>query len=340
MRVGINPAKEAGRLEGYGLHRVIVPVYIPNSDGYFRQSLEILKLSLESLYLTASGKAAITVISNGCSPEVVEELNRMSLSGWFDQLILNRKNRGKVDAILSVARGSFEGLTTISDCDVLFKPEWLEAVTEIFRVFPESGLVAPVPSPGSHWYHASATLLGGLFRRELRLEKVVSDEEMDQFARSISRPDLYQNEYRAAQVILKRGNINACVGCGHFVFTMRKETLKDAPHYPSLDAVGNSEMLWFDLPNDKRGYWRLATARAYAYHMGNSLEPWMFRELEEIRKNRSAFSQSPLESVPAAHRGVLSRVPWSIRENLVNAARRTGIHKLIFSAMRNKQQRD
>src|SRR3954447_14284291 len=74
MREGTCPAREAPPLEKYPRHRVILPVYIPNMEGYFARSLDALRLSLESLRITAAGKAAVTVVANDCAPEVLREL--------------------------------------------------------------------------------------------------------------------------------------------------------------------------------------------------------------------------------------------------------------------------
>jgi hypothetical protein len=95
MRIGANPAKEKPALTGYGLHRIIVPIYIPHCTGYFQHALEILRLCLESLRITASDKAAITVIANGCAPIIVEELEKEYQAGWIDQLLLNQRLRSR-----------------------------------------------------------------------------------------------------------------------------------------------------------------------------------------------------------------------------------------------------
>ena len=95
MREGMCPAREVRALGDYPRHRVIIPVYIPNLEGYFARSLDVLKLSLESLRLTAGGKAGITIVVNDCAPEVLRELERQYREGWIDQLLLNRTNRGR-----------------------------------------------------------------------------------------------------------------------------------------------------------------------------------------------------------------------------------------------------
>ncbi len=330
MRNGHNPAKVNPELPSYARHRIIIPVFIPSLDGYFESSLSTLRLCFESLRLTTVGKANITVVSNGSAPQVVEELDKYYQQGWIDQLLLSRKNRGKVDAVVSVARGAFEELITISDCDVLFKAGWLEAVETTFHNFPECGFVSPMPTPNTVWRHTSATILGGLVRRELALEKIVPDEDLDRFAHSVGNPNLFQKKHRRSQLIVRRDGATACVGCGHFVCTVRREVLKGMPEHPSQMAIGgNSEELWLDVPSDKVGLWRLATTRAYVYHMGNSSEPWMYAELEQCQLNVEKHTKGVNELLPAKQNWT-SRLPWRARQALVRVIAAVGIDKRIF----------
>lgn len=46
MRVGFNPNKDKKVPESSYFHQVVIPVYIPNLDGYFKDSLSILKYCL------------------------------------------------------------------------------------------------------------------------------------------------------------------------------------------------------------------------------------------------------------------------------------------------------
>ena len=43
MRIGLNPHKDKLQEESDYIHQVIIPVYIPNMDGYFKDVFEILK---------------------------------------------------------------------------------------------------------------------------------------------------------------------------------------------------------------------------------------------------------------------------------------------------------
>ena len=85
-------------------------------------------------------------------------------------------------------------------------------------------------------------------------------------------------------MIVNRNGVTACVGCGHFLFTLRKETLQYIPDEPCKRPLGaGSDELWYDRPPDLGGLWRLATPIAHAYHLGNVPEPWMDQALEELR---------------------------------------------------------
>jgi hypothetical protein len=333
MRRGSTPTKQNHQLTGYLRHRVIIPVYIPTLDGYYKDSLAILKLCLESLHATTSGRVSVTAISNNSATEVVTELERYYEMGWIDQLLLNRTNRGKVDAVTSAARGAYEELITISDCDVLFKPGWMEAIEEIFHAFPECGLTAPMPNPGQAWLHTSATILGALKSRELMFDKVVPDADLDLFAQSLGwRKDQnkYQAEHRGAQMVVRRKGTTACVGCGHFVFTIRRQVVQGMPDHPSLTTISNnSEEEWLDSPSDKLGFWRLATTRAYVSHMGNTLEPWMYDKLE-ITCHDKESPGSPKLSLPEPQKSWISKLPWRVRRGLVWSLKRSALRQVLI----------
>ncbi len=320
MRLGMNPAKANPQLTGYARHRVIIPVYIPSQEGYFSQSLEVLRLCLQSLRQTIGDKAAVTLVSNGSMPAVLAELERQYAAGWIDQLVINQTNRGKVDAVVTVARGAFEELLTVADCDVLFRPGWLAAVEALFAHFPECGFVAPVPNPLLLWHHTSATVLGALLKRELHFAPVIEDADWRRFTRSIGRADLATGIHCRSQMTVRRGRVTACVGAGHFVFTMRKAVVAAMPQEPSLSAVaGDSELRWLDMPPDAAGFWRLATPHAYAYHLGNQVEPWMYDELRAtVPGSAVAAASVPL---PPTRLPWPSRWPWRLRRALVRLLR-------------------
>jgi hypothetical protein len=321
MRVGVSDTKNVTTAAEIRRHRVILPVYIPRLTGYFKDSLTILGMCLESLRLTAGSKTSVTLIANQCADEALEVLTRHYMAGWIDQLVVNNENRGRIDAVVSAAKGAYEPILTLSDCDVLFRRGWLEAVESLLATFPECGMASVVPHPGAGWHHTSATVLGAFLARELSVAKVVSDEDIDRHAHSIGMPHWVKPEQRAAQLIVTRRGRTACVGCGHFLFTVRREAVRFIPDEPCNRPLGaGSDEIWYDRPPDLGGYWRLATPKAYAYHLGNVPEPWMDEALKEVRD--AADTGVRPDTMPPAQLSLSSRLPWRVRRALVGGLRR------------------
>ena len=317
MRVGKNPEKGAPPLAAYGRHRVIVPVYVPHQGGYFERAIEVIGLCLQTLHRSTAGRAAITVISNGAAAPVVEELERGFRAGWFDQLVLHERNRGKVDAMLAAARASYEPFVTLSDADVLFRPGWLEAVEQVFRTFPEAGVVAPFTMPPLAWINNASTMVDASVRRELGRAKVVTDESLDQLTASLGHPTFVPDDLRQSQLVVRRGGVLACVGATHIVSTWRREVIEQLPSTPSLTSVaGTSERRWMDEPSDRLGVWRLSTPTYWACHMGNVPEAWMAEELERMTAATRTAGDETTDDIPPLRWSWTRRLPMAVRRAL------------------------
>ena len=293
MRIGINPEKHNNQLSIEHYHRVVIPVYIPNlEDNYFKDALVILKLCFSSLLATIHNKTKISIINNGSCNAVsayLDELYRNNDS--IDQLLYSKINLGKVNALYSVIKSNLEPLITISDADVMFLPNWQEAVEKIFINFPEAGMISPVPS--SLAYRSkfiNSTVYYGIIKGKIRFERVVSQEGLIKFEKSIGRK-MYDDIHLEKYLTISNVKSTAVIGCGHFVATLRSEVFKSSP--PEVSAhkiVGGSENLYFDIPNDKAGFLRLATKDNYAYHLGNIFEPWMKDKINHILKQSKSKS--------------------------------------------------
>ena len=70
MRIGYNPLRNELHKPSDFKHQVIIPVYLPNAEGYFKDGLRILDYCLQSLFKTAHSKTFITIINNGSTAEV------------------------------------------------------------------------------------------------------------------------------------------------------------------------------------------------------------------------------------------------------------------------------
>jgi hypothetical protein len=318
MRIGDHPLKANPALGGYGLHRLIMPVFIPNTEGYFAEAIEVLRLCLESLRLTRKPATAVTIAANGCCQAARAVLQGEMEAGWIDQLTLHARNRGKVDAIMGAARGCFEPIVTFADCDVLFRRGWDSAIENLFAVFPECGFVSPFCVPGSEMGFTSAAILAGMAGRTIRFEAIANPSDVAAFARSIGHPERFQGVERLGQFVLRREGVSAGIGGGHFVCSLRRPVIQAAPAGPAMQAIcGDSETNWLDLPPDRLGYWRLMTDRACVQHLGNRLEPWMAQELAALRRAPPPADTQPMALRPM-RRHWTALVPYPIRVRLAD----------------------
>ncbi|MFC7356868.1 glycosyltransferase family A protein [Jejudonia soesokkakensis] len=278
MRIGQNPENNKKIVSEDVYHHIIVPVYVPRLDDYFKDSYKITRLCIGSINATRHYKSKLTIVNNGSCDEITSYLNGLYASGFIDQLIHHKTNKGKIDAVIPVAKQATEALITITDGDVLFKPGWMDAVERVYVNFPKAGMVSPVPHGTLYNHFTAHTLYDAFFRGLLKFQKLCDPEAMLLFAKSIDKETtMYAKSIRLQyQLTLRKKNANAIVGCGHFVATLRKEVFKKTPKVMSHWAYSSSaDRDYIDIPNEKSGFWRLATPENYAYHMGNIHEEWM-----------------------------------------------------------------
>ena len=145
MRLGFNPHKDKKQIKSDYFHQVVIPVYIPNEEGYFKDSFVILQYCLQSLFKTSHQKTYFTIVNNGSCDEVVDYLNSLYHKKKIQELI-HSTNIGKLNAILKGLTGNQFTLITIADADVLFVNNWQEETYAVFEAFPKTGSVSPCPN--------------------------------------------------------------------------------------------------------------------------------------------------------------------------------------------------
>ena len=290
MRKGTNPSKADHKIEISSKHRVILSVYIPDlTTDYFKDAKRIFKYCIESLLKTVHSDTRISIIINGCCEDVTQLIYDYQKSNQLiDQVFYTRGNLGKINAIYSIVKSNLEPLITISDADVMFLPDWQNQVEQVFVDFPEAGMVSPVPSSKGFLYSTACTLYYGLFKGKIKFRNVQDPEGLINFQKSVGS-NMYQKIHLEKYLVVSNGEDEAVVGCGHFVATFRKEAFESAPtKVCEFRIQGNSEEDYVDEPNDLAGFLRLATLGNYAYHLGNSPEPWMEEKLQYIMDSSAA----------------------------------------------------
>jgi hypothetical protein len=291
MRIGNNPEKINNTLNYSAYHRVVVPVYIPNFEGYFKDAFDIFKLNIESLLLTIHDKTRISIYNNNSAKEVKIYIDELYANNkLIDQVFHSKENLGKINAILACVKGNLEPLITISDSDVLFKHDWQSGVEEVFLNFPNAGMVSPVPSStaiknftANNWY------LGLFGNVTLRFEEVLDPIAMKKFDESLGNGvPLYSAAHLEKYLVLNSKGKKAVMGCGHFVATLRREVFDKGSNSPAfIKITGGVEGKYIDQPNEDLGFLRLATLKNYAFHLGNVKENWMLEEFNNLKKRQS-----------------------------------------------------
>ncbi len=277
MRVGKNPMKESKLAVKEAYHRVIIPVYIPHLRGYYCQSVEILKICIDTLSRTIHDKTTITIINNNSCCEVKEYLRSLLSDKIIDQLIEYHENKGKIDPVVASMKGCLEPLITISDCDVLFKPGWQNAVELIFRTFKNVGMVSPQPQPALYNYYSSFSWFWNLIDGSLKVSGNPDIESLLRFKFSVGNGSELSDIEKEPIVVEKEG-IKAIIGAGHFCATYNRFMVKYIPDRSSGPIFNNAERYFLDKPVEDAMLQRLSTYVSYVNHMGNTLEDWMFKE--------------------------------------------------------------
>ena len=285
MRVGFNPNKDKVLPKSDYTHQVIVPVYIPHQNDYFKDSFQILQLCLESLFKTCHAKTYITVVNNGSCVEVVNYLNQLHQEVKIQEVI-HTTAIGKLNAILKGLSGHQFPLITITDADVLFVNHWQKATYEVFEAFPKAGVVSTTPSSKVLKQYTGNVIVSNLFSKKLNFKNVINPNAMMMFAKSIGNEDFYNATHLKKVLTITNKNISAVIGAGHFVATYRGSVFDLLNNrYSHFSLGGTSEALFLDKPVNDLGYWRLSTNDNYTYHMGNVKENWMQTIFESLNDN-------------------------------------------------------
>jgi hypothetical protein len=290
MRIGFNPHKDQKILKSEFFHQIVIPVYIPNQEGYFKDSFEILKLCLISLFKTSHKKTYITIVNNGSCQLIVNYLNELYEENKIQELI-HVTNIGYVNAMLKgIAGQNFDFITT-SDADVLFLEGWQQATYNVFQNFSKTGAVCPTPSSRSLRTYTANIYWDFFFSKSMKFKTVKNPEALKKFGVSVGNNNFYNKIQLKKYLTISSNGQTAVIGAGHFVVTYRADIFNSFDKRFTEYVLGGGSDDLFDIPVIKKGFWRLSTAENYAYHMGNTLEDWMKKEKKE-KINQNNFSGS------------------------------------------------
>ena len=286
MRKGINPQKNSEVTTTEYYHKVIVPVYVPHQEEYYKDAFKILKICLETLISTVHSKTLITVADNGSCDVVVSYLQELYTNGNIQELSITRINMGKVNSMYKTLAGDQYPLVTLRDADVFFYKGWQEAVESIYTNFENVGAVCPTPSSRSYGHMTQPIWLRYGWSKQLQFEKNPDPEGMIRFGKSLGDSNFYNKIQLDKSLILSTSKgQKAVVGAGHYVATYRGDILKTNIKKATNHALGAKIVQeYIDRPVYESGLYRLSTMQSYTAHMGNVYEVWMDPSKTDVKQ--------------------------------------------------------
>ena len=288
MRVGVNPNKFKDVNDGGYLHQVIIPVYVPNQEGYFKDAFQVLKVCLDSLFKTINSKTFITIVNNGCSETVVKFLNVLFLENKIHELI-HTDNIGKINAVLKGLTGHKFKLITIADSDVFFLPNWQNATYNVFNAFPKAGVVGLTPQIKMYKSKSSNVIAENIFKSRISFMPILDTDAFKNFYESIGWGNGYSDIHNKMGLGIKIKGVNCFIGSGHYVATYRAELFDNIDTFIGGKKVAGIGEDYIDNKALFNGLWRLTTQQNYAFHMGNTISSFidnkLMKESNEVPTN-------------------------------------------------------
>jgi glycosyltransferase involved in cell wall biosynthesis len=302
MRVGHNPARYVQEVAQPADITVAVLNCIPFLSGYYEQSLEVLKVVVESLDATREKDHPydVMVFDNHSCHEVRTYLQEAYEQHKIQYLVLSDTNIGKIGAwnyIFGAAQGKF---IVFADGDVGFRPGWLKATLDLFKAFPNVGMVTarPLQTPMEF---SKATLAWGQEQPPGTMEKgefLRTDVYLEHMRSLGIMEETYKREFTKVPMYrLSHAGQQAFVGAAHFQFAARTNVLKEIIPLPSNQPMRGERKL--DIAINDKGLLRLGTREALVWHIGNRLtKTERSPEAVQIHSVHRKFMHNPIIKKP------------------------------------------
>ena len=272
MRKGQNPAKAVKDVARPERITVALLNYIPFLSGFYAETLDVLKVCMESIRNEAGLPFDLLVFDNGSCPEVRDFLVKEKEEGHIQYLILAEKNMGKGGAWNVMLAGAPGEIIAYTDSDVLFSPNWLKRSVEILETFPKVGMVTARPFRTPPEYIES-TLKWARDAEQVTLEEgqFIPWETFLEFNLSLGQTEEENRKVYAETRdwrLTYRG-ATAMAGASHWQFTAYKSTLQQFLPFDMDKPMGQVRQL--DKRVNEAGLLRLMVSDSLAMNLSNTL---------------------------------------------------------------------
>jgi len=285
MRTGRNPTKQVTNRAGV---EVVVPppvsvgllTHVPFLAGYHAEQLDVIRLAVVSARQRAGRPIHLLVVDNGSCEPVVEWLMSALDEGIVDQLVLNRRNLGKVTALSQILLGAPGPDVVYADGDLLFLPGWLDAMLQVRDAFPEAGVIGGSPMLLGN------TVVDGV-AAPVALPDLPDDVVVER-GRFVADSDVRRSledtgwkgddlERRVAEITavddvrLRRGDATALLESSHCQFLLTGPARAALEPRVGTQALSSEEDVAFDDALRRLGFLRVSVPSSGYRHLGNRL---------------------------------------------------------------------
>ncbi len=301
MRVGQNPAKYVKEVQKPARITAAVLNYIPFMSGFYAESLDVLKVTLNTLRENTQIDFDLMVFDNGSCPEVQDYLLDLQRNGKIQYLILSDKNLGKGGAWNQILAGAPGEIIAYADSDVLFLPGWLERSVEILETYPNVGMVTSRPfRTKEEFFTNSLTWAEENQDAVVNHGQLIPWETFLEFNLSLGHEEEeIRKIYESTQDIwVDYQGVRAVFGASHWQFVAYKSVLQEFLPFDMSRPMGQVRQL--DERMNAQGYLRLMVPDALVLNMSNTLinVPGVERKQVEVSEKRGRLIDFPLIKKP------------------------------------------